>query len=129
VEKSESAEEPKHLLTREEIFAAEDSQHVDVLIPEWSKPDRKCYVRLRSLTAAEAIAFAEETAASGENLRKSAVRIVLLTAVDDNNKEVFTKDDLEGIKGKNFKAILRLQDAALRLNGIAATAFASLKND
>jgi hypothetical protein len=120
----EEQSKAKQFLTREEVFAVEDTQHIDVEIPEWGGK----YIRLRSLTAAEAITFAEETAASGENLRKSAVRIVVLTAIDQNGGALFLREDLEAVKGKNFKAMLRLQEAALKLNGIAATAFAALKN-
>jgi len=112
----------KTFLTASEILEAQDAQSIDVLIPEWGDK----YVRLRSLSAEEALSF---VAAIKDGKRdESSIRIVALTAVNENNERLFTEEHIQLLKTKNFRAILRLQEAAMNLNGLTAWAAYIAKN-
>ncbi len=66
----------------------------------------------------EAVKFAEAAAVSGDK-NASAVTIVALCAVDEDGKRLFTINQIERLKKKSLRAIMRLQRVAMRINGLS----------
>lgn len=99
----------RKMLSAEDILGVQDIQFRDVFVPEWNG-----IVRLRTLTAEEAISYA------GDRKRDDfAVQILLRSAVSEDGKPLFTDSDLEKLKKKTLRAIIKLQNVALELNGLA----------
>jgi hypothetical protein len=109
-------------LTAKEILEQNDLDTVDVEVPEWGG-----VITLRSLSAGEAMGFIDQFQ---KNPKESALELLIASAVDAEGDPLFRKEDLEALKAKGLKAILRLQTAAMELNGLAdfAAARAEAKN-
>lgn len=113
----------KRTLTAEEILSSVDAQYCEIDCPEWGGA-----VRLRSLSAEEALHFAE-TAKKDE--KNGAAMLVVMSAVDDQGKQLFTFENITAIRRKSMRVINRLQTAALKLNGLddVSKAQDAAKND
>lgn len=106
----------KKLLSKNQILASEDLEFVDVEMPEWKDEEgNPGVIRLQGLTGEDIVKFTNQTE---EEKKNSAVRIIAMCAVDENGEKLFTEEDVNVLKKKNLKAILRLQDAAMKLNGM-----------
>jgi hypothetical protein len=119
------------LLSKEEILGADDIRTVDVEVPEWpGKDGAPGIVRLRAMMAGEALELVGETAKDVKEASKSdvAIRILIRCAVDAQDRPLFTMDDLAKLKTKNSRAVLRLQQAALDLNGLSDKGADKTKN-
>jgi hypothetical protein len=108
------------LLSKSEIFAADDRKYVIVKVPEWAKDGE---VRLRSLTGSERDAY--ETSMlkrvgnkQVEDLRNVRAKLVALSAVDENGQRMFEQNDIVALSNRNSAALGRLFDAACVLSGI-----------
>lgn len=112
--------EVKKYLTATEIIEAKDIEIVDVDVPEWGG-----IVRLRAMSGEEAVTFVESL--KGQ-LATSSARIIASCAVDEDGKHLFTFEQVEQIKKKSLKAIMRLQKEALRINGLTEEGTAATKN-
>jgi hypothetical protein len=100
----------RKFLSAEEILGAQDIKVVDVDVPEWDGS-----IRLRTMTAAEAMRL------SGEDFSNvnSSVAVLILTAVNpETNKPLFTLKDVDVLKEKSMAAFMRIQKAAAELNGM-----------
>ena len=122
------------LLTAEEILAADDLTHIDVPVPEWTPgyiegadveighADHVAVrnVRLRVMTADEAIIFATSTQSGDAGKRNElVVTLIAACAIDENGDQLFSQEQVDGLKKKSFVVYQRLQDAVLLLNGFA----------
>lgn len=110
------------VLSREEFLGIDDVQYKDVAIPEWGNGH---VVRLRTLTAAAALDFAE----SSKEDKASAIRLIIASAVNEGGDPLFTGADVERLRKMSMKIVLRLQNAAMVLNGLKEGEDASTKND
>lgn len=107
----------KKLLSAEDIFAANDTEIATVDVPEWGGA-----VRVRTMTALEADEF-------GDTEKKDAlVRLVEICAIDADGGRLFQKEHLEKLRGKNWNVILRIHQAAAKLNGLTTEGQAAAKN-
>jgi len=114
-------DEQKRYLSASDIMDAKDIETVDVDIPEWGG-----FVRLRTLSGEDAVRFVELVK---NDPTGAALKIVALSAVDDSGNQLFTHEQVELLKRKSMKAIMRLQKEAMRLNGLSEDAPAVAKND
>lgn len=103
------SEDRKYLIPSE-IMSADDLQPEDVHVPEWGG-----YVKLRPLTAAEALQFTDAAKKDKEN---SNLRILVMSAITPEGSPLFTLADVKQLQQKSLRAIMRIQRAALRLNGL-----------
>jgi hypothetical protein len=102
--------EERKILTAADILGAEDLQPITVYVPEWNGS-----VRIRPVTAAEALRFAEDLK---KNESEAGLRMLAATAVDEQGKPLFTAEDVRKLSTKSLRAINRLQEASLILNGL-----------
>lgn len=97
-------------LSAAEIFAAQDLSEDYVTVPEWGGD-----VRLKQMTAFETMAMTKDMDAP-ENKGLGMYVILVHTARNEDDSHLFTVDDIEKLKLKNFNVLNRLQTAALKLN-------------
>jgi hypothetical protein len=100
----------KKRLSAADILGANDVHTVDVEVPEWGG-----FITLRTLTAGEAILVSERLK-SGQ--RDAAIQVLAMCAVDSEGNLLFTEEDVIRLRSKSLKAVMRVQDAALKLNGM-----------
>lgn len=106
-------------LTRQQIFDAEDQEYDVVACPEWGGD-----VRLRSISGAARDQYeqsmVEEKGSSRKlNLLNARAKLIVLCAVDENGRQLFTREDIRALGRKNAKPLDRLFDACQTLVGLS----------
>src|SRR5688572_25748018 len=106
-------------LTREQILEADDTRYETVECPEWGGD-----VRLRSISGTKRDAYeqslVEERGTSRKmNLRNARAKLIILCAIDETGRPLFTSEDLRGLGNKNAAPLDRLFDAARKLTGMS----------
>lgn len=105
-----ASKKPK-FLTADDILGKDDRDYVEVECPEWGGT-----VRVRSLTGAEAVVFANSLK-SEKGRAQAMIRIIAMCACDENGKRIFTPEQVEMLASRNLRACMRVKDAAMRHNG------------
>lgn len=105
-------------LNREEILKASDIGFKEIKVPEWGG-----VVRVKGLSGKERDAF--ETSISIQdgknvrlNLQNARAKLVALSVVDEENKLLFSSEDVKALGEKSAKALDRVYDVACRLSGL-----------
>jgi hypothetical protein len=107
------------LLSRDQILEADDRKYEDVACPEWGGD-----VRLRSITGTQRDQY-EQSVITGNgadrkmNLRNARAKLIVLCAVDDSSRPLFSGDDLSALGRKNAAPIDRLFDVCRKLAGMS----------
>lgn len=116
--------------TAQDILDADDYKEVEVEVPEWGADK---VVRLRTLTAEEMTDFVD---AAGKDKGNSSVRVLMMSAIGDDGQNLFpwgndveTNKMIARLKKKSMRALMRVQSAAVELNGLNIQAQAATKND
>ena len=116
------------LVSVEDIMQAYDTEFIEVDVPEWTPTQMKNEgkvkkIRLQVMSAKEAIDFTKLSQRQAKDGLEddSLVRIIQICAVDGDGKKLFTTEQLEQIKTRSFKVLVRLQDEALKVNGFTKT--------
>jgi len=118
------------ILSANDIFDNDlDLEVIEELVPEWKGKDGEPgIVRLRQMNAEDSTAFTEEME-KPENKQEGMFIILVWSAVDAENKPLFTHEDIARLKKKNMRVLNRLQMAALRLNSMIPKKKEEIKND
>lgn len=106
------------LLSKDQIWQAEDIQVIDVPVPEWGGE-----VRMRGLTGRERDDFeAKSVVQKGSdrqvNIRNLRARLVAACAVNEDGSALFEPSDVMHLGQKSAVALERLFDAARKLSGM-----------
>jgi len=102
------------LLSATAILSAADLPHEDVAVPEWGGT-----VRIRTMTSGARDDYEQKMlAAKGQTQRNVRAQLVVLCAVDEAGGRLFGPSDIEALGRKSAKALDRLFDVAIRLNGM-----------
>jgi hypothetical protein len=106
------------LLSKGEIFAADDRVFEDVDVPEWGGT-----VRLRGLNGTERDAYeaSMQKQVGGkqvQDLRNFRARLVALSAINEDGTTMFEQNEVAALAKRSSVALSRLFDAACRLSGI-----------
>lgn len=107
------------ILTRDAILAAEDRTYEEVPCPEWGGT-----VRIRSITGAQRDSYEQSLIqqrgnSRQMNLRNARAKLIVLCAVDETARPLFTEDDIRALSRKNAKPLDRLFDACRKLAGLS----------
>jgi hypothetical protein len=107
------------LLTRDQILEVEDRQYDTIECPEWGGD-----VRLRSITGTQRDAYEQSLMQSNGadrkmNLRNARVKLIVLCAVDEAGRSLFSGEDVSALGRKNAAPIDRLFDACRKLAGMS----------
>lgn len=109
------------LLSKNQILESEDVQTQDLEIPEWDGT-----VRLRSLRGWERDDFEQEIS---ENKVNARARLCSRVLVDENGDELFQTGDIKALGQKNAKALDRIFELALSMNGLSAESEEDLRKN
>lgn len=96
------------ILSREAILGAQDLQRITVAVPEWDGE-----VILQEMTLARRVQFERELKDNDDWLRCLAVAY---SAIDEQGELLFSVEDVQELGKKNFKPIIKLSNAAFKLN-------------
>lgn len=113
------------LLNREQFFAAPKGIVMeDVAVPELGEG---AGVRIRSLTAASRGMFIKRSLELREKSKSGAdadieKMIVAMSAVDEEDKQIFTEADVQALGEYSAAVITRLAEVAMRLSGMTGQA-------
>lgn len=110
-------------LSAQAILDAADLEPVEVEVPEWGS-----IVVLRPLSAREAMQFATTEKGKPDD-PESMARLLVMSAINEDGSPLFTADDVKAINKKSMRAMMRLQNAALELNGLKEEAKKAAKKD
>lgn len=95
------------LLSAAQIFESQDLKEETIDVPEWGGP-----IRLVQMTAAESAELTKKIAASESGM----YLMVIFSAKNEQGERIFTEEDVERLKLKNFNTLNLLQRRALALN-------------
>lgn len=111
--------EDVNYLSADDILNSEDIDYVDVTVPEWKRNGQPGVIRLRAMTADEAIKFTEELKDKAKSV-DSYIRIVAATAIDPHTGERLFRGDVmvARLRSKKSGIFIRLQKAAMKLNNL-----------
>jgi hypothetical protein len=106
-------------LGRDAILQAEDRTYDEVDCPEWGGA-----VRLRSITGGQRDAYEQSLVQQRGNnrqmnLRNARAKLIVLCAVDDGDRPLFTEADVNALSKKNARPLDRLFDACRVLAGLS----------
>lgn len=106
-------------LSRQQIIDADDVEYASVECPEWGGT-----VRLRSIRGTQRDAY-EQSVITGSgadrkmNLRNARAKLIVLCAVDETGRPLFTAEDVTELGKKNAAPLDRLFDACRKLAGMS----------
>ena len=104
------------VLNKSQILGANDLKTEVVSVPEWGGD-----VIVRTLTGTEREQFEN---ACGDTNRKATdirARLCALSIVDDKGDRVFGEKDIEALGKKSITALIKVFDAAQKINGLTVT--------
>jgi hypothetical protein len=106
------------LLSKSDIFGADDRRYEDVFVPEWGGT-----VRLRGLTGSERDDFEGSITkvVKGKevrDVRNFRARLIALSAVNEDGTRMFDPNEVAALGRRSSAALSRLFDVACRLSGI-----------
>lgn len=117
-------------LSLDEILQADDTEYVDVEMPEWKRGDGSIgKVRLRTLTNTELVEYTESMAKNAEAKRRGNIELIVRSAIRPDGSALFSKEGAAALQEKSAKAFNRLAKAALKLNGVTDDEAKQAKND
>jgi hypothetical protein len=138
-----TAAETKHqnghiVLSLDQVLSADDLQTEWVAIPEWAPKgadNADAYgVFVRSLNGRERAAW-QQASIQGNgrnqtiNFQQTTVKLVVMAAVDDKGKRIFTDAVANDLLKKNSAALERIADAAMKLSGIGEEEMATVSGN
>lgn len=117
------------ILTRDAILAAEDREYVVVDVPEWGGSVRLRSITVRERDRYEASLLEQKGKDRKVNLDNARAKLIILCAVDEEGRRLFTDADLAALARKSAKPMDRLYDACRKLCGISDDDEAELVED
>lgn len=107
------------LLSKEQIWSAQDIQYEDVPVPEWGGE-----VRVRGLSGRERDKFEADSLRQKKgqrevNLENIRARLIVACVVDANFQPLFDRADVMRLGEKSAKALERVFEKAQELSGMS----------
>lgn len=109
------------VLTAADVFAAKDLAEDLVPVPEWGGD-----IKLKQMNAAETMAMTKDMEA---NKGDGMFIILVHTARAEDDSHLFTHEQIDRLREKNFNILNFLQRKALSLNRMGGVETVALKKD
>jgi len=114
-----AADAPGEFLGRDAIIDADDRNYDVVECPEWGGK-----VRVRGLSGTQRDAYEESLVTTNGSSRKmnlanARAKMLVLTVVDKEGRQVFSADDVRALGRKSAVPIERIFDVARQLSGMS----------
>jgi hypothetical protein len=116
-------------LTRDAILAADDRKFDTVPCPEWGGDVRLASIKGTQRDSYEQSLIEERGGDRKLKLVGARAKLIILCAVDEDGRPLFTSDDLRALGAKNAAPLDRLFDAAKRLVGMSDDDVKTLTED
>ncbi|GGK89131.1 hypothetical protein [Mangrovihabitans endophyticus] len=107
------------LLSRDDIRAADDSEFDEIECPEWGGAVRLSSISGRQRDRYEASLIEDRGGNRRANLENARAKLIVLCAVDEKGRKLFTPEDLNWLSAKSAKPLDRLFDACRKLTGLS----------
>lgn len=117
------------ILTAEQILGMDDLNVEEVEIPEWSVDGQPGILRLKTMSAREAMNFQKQMNVSPKAREDAMINLIVMSIVDERGERLFTAKDVERLRDKSMRVFVRLQKAAMSLNGFDDNAAATAKGN
>ena len=106
-------------LSREAILDADDKRYAEVECPEWGGT-----VRIRSISGRQRDEYEQSLIQQNGrdrqmNLRNARAKLIVLCAVDEDGRPLFTAEDLRQLSAKSAKPLDRLFTECQKLAGLS----------
>ena len=114
-------------LTRDQILTIPDYELEAVEVPEWGGT-----VHVRTMSGRQRDAYEQlsrEVLNGGDGAPNVRARVVACFACDEAGNALFEPADVEALGRKSYRALDRVFDAGLRLNGLTAEAVDGLEKN
>lgn len=98
------------LINKEQFLQNTACEHKDVHIEELGGE-----IRIKAMSIADQIKFEEESV-NAKNQDDLIFQLILNCCVDENNKKLFSKEDIEAIKERAAPIIIKLFQEILKVN-------------
>ena len=102
------------LLTKEAIFAAKDVNSKVIDVPEWGIGAQ---IKIKAMSIKDQLVYEKEVAAKKDE-SDIIFNMLILCCVDEDNKHIFDKKDIELLKEKSSTAILKVFNECLNINSL-----------
>lgn len=111
------------LLTKEQIKKSKDFKTEKVMIPEWGDEDSFVFVKTLSAHEKDSLdnmlfSFNTETGEMERNSQDFRSKWAVQTVCDENGNPLFTPEDIEWLRTKSSKPLMRIFSTAQRLNNV-----------
>lgn len=106
-------------LNRQQIVDADDVEYDTVSCPEWGGDVRIRSIKGRQRDEYEQSLVEQRGNDRRMNLRNARAKLIILCAVDEDGRPLFTADDVRALGAKNAKPLDRLFDACRKLTGLS----------
>lgn len=115
--KVENLQSPKKILSKADIFSAQDCTIKDVDMPQWGG-----FIRIKKMSLLEQISLSEVLAksASGKTDENADVMVdfIIASVVDEAGNLIFTREDAQNIKKRSAVSIVKLFEAIQKFNSV-----------
>lgn len=103
------------MLSKEQIFAADDLRSVVVHVPEWGGD-----IKLQTMTGAQRDSYEQMLyrTRQGEEIKNLRASLVAFCAVNEDGTPMFTAKDIEALGKKSAAVLGRLFDRAQEINAL-----------
>jgi len=105
-----AANKKAKILSAEQILSARDFETKEVKVPEW-----KGSVLVRVLTEGD---YMDWIRASRETEVDASIDLFVRAVCDEDGDLLFTHDAAEALRGKSIKAMNRVVEGAMEINGL-----------
>ena len=107
----------KRVLTKDDIFGADDLQREEVFVPEWNG-----HLFVRTLTGNErdSLEASVEGPTGKRDLKAFRTRLLTMAIVDEEGLNLFTEKDVGKLGKKSARAINRVFTKALAMSAMRA---------
>lgn len=117
------------LLTKEQIFAANDSKTMTVSVPEWGGE-----VIVKTMSASEKdeweyLTFIDKDTDARAKSKKVRATLCALCIVDEKGNSLFSTQDVEQLGKKSAKALTKVYDVCCKLNFLTEDDIEELKKN
>lgn len=112
-------------LTAEDIFEIDDTKPQRYEVPEWQKGGKPGVLWIRALPASRHLDMRKRVSAVPDD---GMFLMVIAACCNEQGRPIFTMEDIEKLKEKNFNILDRLQRKALYINGMGPDPDLKLKN-
>lgn len=104
-------------LNKKQIFQLDDTRYKLIKVKAWNNSK----IKIKTMSAAEKIDFIKLVEKDKSEMGM-VIQLVVSCCVDDNNNNLFTKEDIPALKSKSADALIEIASECLKLSEIGADA-------